>query len=527
MTPLATNRAGASGAPDVRRRSQCGPPPGPPPGPAGTGGGRPGPGRSRPGPAGPDPVPASEARRTAVSIDESISPQLPGAVPVPSAWLNFRGLLPEEMPPPRDREGVASLELAARIRLRAIREQERSREPLLPIPEEVRRRYEEMGRPTRLTRATALERHLGTPARIYLKREDTLPTGSFKLNSAMAQAYFASREGVRTLVTETGAGQWGHAVQYAARLHGLESIVFWSGVSARQKTARRVVLSMLGATVHESPSALTAAGRAVRASGRHTAGTLGTAIGDAVSYASEHPEVRYVSGSNLPHVLIHQSVIGLETRDQLAALGEEPDVLVAAVGGGSNLMGLMAPFLERKRARGAGLRLIGAESAAAPRLTRGTWRYDHADPGMLTPLSKSYTLGLDHELPETHVGGLRQHSGSTAVGVLRSAGWLEAVAYEERDIFETGRLVLRLEGFLPAPESCHALRAAIEEAAAARRPTVIVACVSGHGLLDVEGYLDAFPPEGVGGGSRTPAAGNAPPEPNRRPATAVRKETPC
>ncbi|WP_055490833.1 TrpB-like pyridoxal phosphate-dependent enzyme [Streptomyces sp. TP-A0356] len=434
-----------------------------------------------------------------VSTDESSTsyPRSAPAVPVPAAWLNFPRFLPEKMPPPQDAEGGSALELMTRIRLRAVQEQERSDDVLLPVPEEVRRRYEDIGRPTRLTRARALETYLGTPARIYLKREDQLPTGSFKLNSAIAQAYFASHEGVRTLVTETGAGQWGHAVQYAARMFGLESIVFWAGVSARQKTSRRAVLSMLGATVHESPSPVTAVGRAVLESGRHASGSLGTAIGEAISYAAEHPEVRYISGSNLPHVLIHQTVIGLETRDQLTALGEEPDVLVAAVGGGSNLVGLMGPFLERKSARGEGLRLIGAESAAAPRLTKGTWRYDHADPGRMTPLSKSYTLGLDYELPETHVGGLRQHSGSTAVGVLRSSGWLDAVAYEEREIFETGRLVLRLEGFLPAPESCHALRAAIEEARAARRETVIVACVSGHGLLDIEGYLEAFPVQAV------------------------------
>lgn len=380
----------------------------------------------------------------------------------------------------------------ARIRLRTVQEQERSTDRLLPIPDEVRRLYHDIGRPTRLTRARALESHFGVQARIYLKREDELPTGSFKLNSAIAQAYFAAQEGARTLVTETGAGQWGHAVAYAARLFGLDSIVFWAGVSARQKPGRAAVLSMLGATVYESPSMESAVGRSIRESDRHGLGSLGTAIGEAISYAGDHPEVRYISGSNLPHVLIHQTVIGLETQAQLEALGERPDVLIAAVGGGSNLMGLMAPFLDEKASRGDDLLLLGAESASAPRLTRGEWRYDHADPEGVTPLSKSYTLGRDYELPETHVGGLRQHSGSTAVGVLRNSGWLDAVAYEEHEIFETGRLVLRLEGFLPAPESCHALRAAVDRAVTAGRDEAIVVCVSGHGLLDIEGYIAAL-----------------------------------
>lgn len=415
------------------------------------------------------------------------------ACEVPACWLNFLPLLPAELPPPRNAEGSSALETMNRIRLRAVQQQERSADPVLPIPENVRQRYADIGRPTRLCRARALEEYLGVPSRIYLKREDLLPTGSFKLNSAIAQAYFASQEGVQTLVTETGAGQWGHAVAWASRLYGLESIVFWAGVSARQKPGRRAVLSMLGARVYESPSSHSAVGREILSSGRHALGSLGTAIGEAISYATDHPEVRYISGSNLPHVLLHQSVIGLETRQQLAALGEEPDVLVAAVGGGSNLMGLMGPFLQRKAAQPDGLALLGAESATAPRLTRGEWRYDHSDPLGITPLAKSYTLGRDYELPETHVGGLRQHSGSTAVGVLRSSGWLDAVAYEEREAFETGRLVQRLEGFLPAPESCHALRAAIDRAVSSGRTEVIVVCVSGHGLLDIEGYLAAFP----------------------------------
>lgn len=431
-----------------------------------------------------------------MSVVESAPRRGSGTAPVavPDAWLNLLTRLPMPLPEPRDPDGPGESRIAMqrRIRLRAALEQDGCSADRIAIPAEVRDRYAEIGRPTPLVRATALEAYLDTPARIYLKREDLLPTGSFKLNSAIAQAYYARQEGVRTLVTETGAGQWGHAVAYACRMFGLEAIIFWAGVSARQKKGRYAVIRMLGGEIHASPSSHTPVGRALRTEGRHRLGSLGTAIGEAIAYAADHPETRYISGSNLPHVLMHQTVIGLETKAQLAALGERPDVLVACVGGGSNLGGFIGPFLDDKRERGAGLTLIGAESASAPRLTKGEWRYDHADPQGVTPLVKSYTLGRDYELPETHVGGLRQHNGSPVIGVLRAAGLIEAHAYEEKEIFEMGRLILRTEGFLPAPESCHALQAAVDRALLARetgREETIVVCVSGSGMLDVDGYM--------------------------------------
>ncbi|MER6397998.1 TrpB-like pyridoxal phosphate-dependent enzyme [Kitasatospora sp. NPDC001603] len=417
---------------------------------------------------------------------------------VPSHWFNLVPSLPGPVPPPREPEGAehdawgSRLALQQRIRLDAVRAQDGATEPFLAIPERVREELASIGRPTPLLRARALERYLETPARIYLKREDVLPTGSFKLNSAIAQAHYAAEQGVDTLVTETGAGQWGHAVAWAARRFGLRAVIYWAGVSARQKPGRRALIEMLGAEVHASPSERTPVGKALLRDGRHLLGSLGTAIGEAISHAALHPETRYISGSNLAHVLIHQTVIGQETKAQLAALGERPDALVACVGGGSNLGGFMGPYLAEKAERGDDLLLLGAESASAPRLTRGTLRYDHADPEGVTPLGKSYTLGRDYELPETHVGGLRQHSGSPLIGVLRGEGLLDAVAYKETDVFETGRLVLSTEGMLIAPESCHALRAAVDRAVLARetgRAEVIVACVSGNGLLDLDGYL--------------------------------------
>ncbi|MFE6554041.1 TrpB-like pyridoxal phosphate-dependent enzyme [Streptomyces sp. NPDC057746] len=420
---------------------------------------------------------------------------VPSSAPddVPEAWFNLVPNLPIPLPPARDGgDGQPSrLALQRRIRLAAVQEQDASTESFLPVPQRVREELAAIGRPTPLLRARALEAHLQTPARIYLKREDMLPTGSFKLNSAIAQAYFAAQQGVRTLVTETGAGQWGHAVAWAARLFGLHAVIFWAGVSARQKPGRHTVIKLLGGEVYPSPSERTQVGKALLRDGRHLLGSLGTAIGEAISYAQDHPETRYISGSNLPHVLAHQSVIGQEVKAQLAALGETPDTLIACVGGGSNLGGLMGPYLADKAERGDGLKLIGAESASAPRLTRGEWRYDHADPEGITPLTKSYTLGRDYELPETHVGGLRQHSGSAVVGVLRSQGLIDAVAYKETEAFETGSLMLRHEGILIAPESCHAVRAAVDRAIEARRTghaETIVACVSGNGALDLEGY---------------------------------------
>ena len=416
---------------------------------------------------------------------------------LPSRWFNLLPYLPEPVPEPREPEdGHGSrIELVRRCRLAESTAQDRVSEPWVDIPGQVQEQYAEMGRPTPLVRARRLETWLETPARIYLKREDLLPTGSFKLNSSIAQAWYASQEGVPALVTETGAGQWGHAVAYASRRFGLESTVFWAAVSARQKPQREAMLRMLGATVFHSPSDQTHVGRTLRSQGMM--GSLGTAIGEAIVFASDHPETRYISGSNHPHVLLHQPVLGPETQAQLRVLGEAPDVLVACVGGGSNLGGFMGPFLPERLRRGSALRFVAAESACAPRLTRGEWRYDHADPLGITPLSKSYTLGRDYVLPETHVGGLRQHNGSPIIGVLRHHGLIEPRAYTEAQVFDAGRMLARTEGIIAAPESCHALSAAFELASEARdsgRPITIVLCLSGSGVLDLEGYL-AHPPQ--------------------------------
>lgn len=411
---------------------------------------------------------------------------------LPAKWFNLLSALPEPVPTalePSDDHG-SRLDLMRRIRPSHLQEQDHLTTPWVEIPQEILARYEEIGRPTRLTRARNVEKYLGTPARIFVKREDQLPTGSFKLNSAVAQMFYVHREGSAQVVTETGAGQWGHAVAYSARMFDVDSVIFWADVSARQKPEREAILRMLGATVYPSPSGATEVGRTLAARGG--SGSLGTAIGEAICYARDVDGFRYLSGSNHPHVLMHQTVIGLEVKRQMERLGEEPTVLIACVGGGGNLGGLIGPFIAERRRPESTLRFLGAEAASAPRLTRGEFRYDHADPLGLTPLSKSYTLGRDYALPEMHAGGLRQHSGSPIIGVLRSHGLVDAVAYTEQEVFETGCLFLRLEGIVAAPEACHALRAAVDAATEARstgRAENIVVCMSGSGLLDMSGYL--------------------------------------
>jgi tryptophan synthase beta chain len=423
--------------------------------------------------------------------------ELSSAADLPSRWFNILSCLPERVAPPLDPDDGRPSRIKAMnaIRLAALARQDGATDPWIDIPPPVLECYRTIGRPTPLYRARALEEYLGTPASIYLKREDLLPSGAFKLNSAIAQAYFAAEEGVSNLVTETGAGQWALSVAFAARLFDIHATIFWVRLSEAQKKYRSALAKMLGAEIIPSPSDRTEVGRTILERDPDSYGSLGTAIGEAIAYAQTHPEFRYISGSNLAHVLLHQTIIGLETKQQLSTLGIRPDVLVACVGGGSNLGGFMGPFVPDKLAAPGRLRLVAAESAASPRLTQGEWRYDHADPAGLTPLTKSYTLGREYPLPPTHVGGLRQHSGSPIIGVLRKTGLLEAHAYAEPDIFETGKLCLRLEGFLPAPESCHALRAALDVAVEAKqvgRTQTIVACVSGGGLLDLSGYIEVL-----------------------------------
>lgn len=416
---------------------------------------------------------------------------------LPDQWFNILPHLPEPLPPPEDViDGKGSrIAIMKKIRLRHLQEQDTCQETWVDIPGPVLEKYREIGRPTPLMRARRLEKYLETPARIYIKREDLSPTSSFKLNSSLAQAFFATREGAQGLVSETGAGQWGVALAYACNLFGLQCVVFWVKVSYEQKAHRAMYAKILGAEIVPSPSPTTAAGRQILKEDPGCYGSIGTSIGEAISFSMENEAYKYVSGSNLPHVLLHQTIIGLETRRQLESIGERPDVLVACVGGGSNLGGFMSPFLFDKRERGEDLRWVAAESDAAPRLTRGEYRYDHSDPVGLTPKSLSYTLGMDYMPPPTHVGGLRQHNGSPIIGSLKRGGLLEAYAYSQETAFDAGRTFVQCEGVLPAPETNHAIRATIDlalEAKKNREAKVIVMCFSGDGLLDIKGYQEVL-----------------------------------
>jgi tryptophan synthase beta chain len=411
---------------------------------------------------------------------------------IPTHWVNLMADLPGEGPPPLHPgtlEPAGPDDLSALFPMALIL-QEVSPEPEIEIPEQVRDVYK-LWRPTPLYRAHRLERELDTPAHIYYKYEGVSPAGSHKPNTAVAQAYENAAAGIRKLTTETGAGQWGSALAFACRLFGLECEVWMVGSSYDQKPYRRSMMETWGATVHRSPSELTEAGRAQR---QHTTGSLGIAISEAVEVAAQDPQVNYSLGSVLNHVLLHQTVIGQEALAQLEMAGEEPDVVVACVGGGSNFGGLTFPFLRRVMRGQAKTRFVAAEPAACPTLTRGVYAYDFGDTAGLTPLMPMYTLGHDFVPPPVHAGGLRYHGDSPLVCALVKQGLVEARAYRQNETFEAAVRFARSEGIIPAPEPAHALRAVIEEADAARETgeaRVILFGLCGHGNFDLSAY-DAF-----------------------------------
>jgi tryptophan synthase beta chain len=368
--------------------------------------------------------------------------------------------------------------------------QEVSAEPEIEIPDQVRDAYK-LWRPTPLYRARRLERELDTPAHIYYKYEGVSPAGSHKPNTAVAQAYENAAAGIRKLTTETGAGQWGSALSFACGLFGLECEVWMVGSSYDQKPYRRSMMETWGATVHRSPSELTESGRSQRA---HTTGSLGIAISEAVEVAAQDAEINYSLGSVLNHVLLHQTVIGQEALAQMALAGEEPDTVIACVGGGSNFGGLAFPFLRRVLRDGARTRFIAAEPAACPTLTRGVYAYDFGDTVGLTPLMPMYTLGHDFVPPPVHAGGLRYHGDSPLLCGLVKAGLIEARAYRQNETFEAAVQFARAEGIIPAPEPAHAIRAVVQEAVAAREAgeaRVILFGLCGHGNFDLSAY-DAY-----------------------------------
>jgi tryptophan synthase beta chain len=368
-------------------------------------------------------------------------------------------------------------------------EQEFSPKPEIDIPGEVMDIYR-LWRATPLYRARRLEKALDTPAHIYYKYEGTSPAGSHKPNTAVAQAYYNKRAGIKRLATETGAGQWGSALALACQMFGMECTVYMVRVSYDQKPYRRMLMHVWGAEVFSSPSDKTNAGRAVLASHPDSAGSLGIAISEAVEDAATHGDTNYALGSVLNHVLLHQTVIGQEAKMQMKMAGEEPDVVIACFGGGNNFGGLTLPYV-LDRFAGKGPRILAIEPAACPTLTRGKFTYDYGDIAKLTPLLKMHTLGHDFVPPGIHAGGLRYHGASPLASHLVKLGHIEAKAYTQIPVFEAAVQFARTEGILPAPESAHAIRGAIDEALAAKeegRGRTILFGLSGHGNFDLAAY---------------------------------------
>lgn len=372
-------------------------------------------------------------------------------------------------------------------------EQEISTERWIPIPEEVREIYQQW-RPSPLFRAHRLEQALGTPARIYYKYEGISAAGSHKLNSAVAQAWYNREAGIRRMTTETGAGQWGTSLALAGQMFGIDVRVYMVKVSYQQKPFRRSMMQTWGAEVLASPTDLTAAGRDALAADPNNPGSLGLAIAEAVEEAASRKDTTYGLGSVLNHVLLHQTVIGLEAKKQFELAGDYPDVIFAPYGGGSNFGGVAFPFLADKAA-GKNVRLVAVEPSSCPSLTRGHYAYDFGDSAGLTPLMKQYTLGHDFMPPSIHAGGLRYHGASSLVSQLYNEGLVEAVAVPQLATFEAGVTFARAEGIVPAPESCHGIRAAIDEALRCKEsgePKVIFFNLSGHGHFDMASYDKYF-----------------------------------
>lgn len=413
---------------------------------------------------------------------------------LPSSWYNILADLPSELPPMKLPNGqIVEKPMLEKLFAKTLVEQEFSRERYIQIPAELRSKYLELGRPTPLLRAKNLEDYLETPAIILYKYEGVTPTGSHKINTALAQAYYNKLEGTETIVTETGAGQWGSALSLAGALTGIHVRVYMVRVSYYQKPYRGVLMRIYGAEVYPSPSNRTSFGKKLLEQNPDHPGSLGIAISEAIEdVVTSGGKAKYCLGSVLNHVLLHQTLIGLEAKKQVEELGLYPDVVIGCVGGGSNYAGLSYPFIHDRLKGSSDTRFMAAEPKAVPSMTRGEYQYDFGDTAGMTPMIKMHTLGHDFTPPPIHAGGLRYHGVAPTLSVLINHGIVEPVAFSQREVFEAGTLFARLEGIVPAPESAHAVKAVIEEALRAKekgRREVILFNMSGHGLLDLQGYI--------------------------------------
>jgi len=415
---------------------------------------------------------------------------------MPKYWYNLVADLPKPPPPvlhPGTLKPIGPADLAPLFPMTLI-QQEVSAEREIEIPEPVREIYRQW-RPSPLYRARRLEQALGTPARIYYKYEGVSPAGSHKPNTAVAQAFYNKEAGVKHIATETGAGQWGSSLAFAGALFGIAVQVFMVRVSYNQKPYRRALMETYGATCTASPSEETASGRAILAQRPDHPGSLGIAISEAVEVAAQRDDTKYALGSVLNHVLLHQTVVGLEAMDQLAMADDYPDVVVGCTGGGSNFAGIAFPFLGAHLRGGRKVRIVAVEPAACPSLTRGPYAYDFGDTAHLTPLTKMHTLGSTFTPPGFHAGGLRYHGMAPLVSHVKELGLIEARAYHQTTCFDAGVLFARVEGILPAPEANHAVKGAIDEALRCKEEGVsraILFNLCGHGHFDMQAYMDYF-----------------------------------
>ena len=412
---------------------------------------------------------------------------------IPRKWYNIQADMPNKPMPilhPGTKQAMKAEDLYPIFAQELCHQELNQTDPWIDIPEEVLEKLK-IYRPTPLVRAYGLEKALDTPAHIYFKNESVSPVGSHKLNSALAQAYYCKKEGVTNITTETGAGQWGTALSFAAKTFGLELAVYMVKISYEQKPYRRSLMQTWGAQVIASPSMSTKAGRKIITENPGYQGSLGTAISEAIELAMSTPNCKYTLGSVLNHVSLHQTIIGQEAEKQMEMAGEYPDVVIGCFGGGSNFSGIAFPFMRHTIKEGTKTRFVAAEPASCPKLTRGRFEYDFGDEAGYTPLLPMYTLGHNFAPAHIHAGGLRYHGAGTIVSQLMKDGLMEAVDIKQLDSFKAGVLFAQTEGIVPAPESAHAIAAAIDEALKCKEEgtqKTILFNLSGHGLVDMSAY---------------------------------------
>jgi tryptophan synthase beta chain len=412
---------------------------------------------------------------------------------IPTEWYNIQADLPEPLPPPLDPTTLKPIspQLLERIFGKELIKQEVSTQRYIKIPDEVLDAYQRLPRPTPLYRARRLEKYLKTQAQIYFKCENFSPTGSHKTNTALAQAYYNKEQGIKRLVTETGAGQWGTALAFSCTIFGLKCRIYMVKASYYQKPGRRIIAQIYGAEMFPSPSNQTNFGRKLLKENPENPGTLGIAISEAIEDTLTREDTRYSLGSVLNHVLMHQTIIGLEAKKQFEFIDKYPDVICGCIGGGSNYAGFCYPFLMDKLKGKTDTKFVACESKAVPHTTKGKYTYDYGDTGKMTPLLKMLTIGHGYACPPIHAGGLRYHGMAPSISYLIHKGYIRSVAYNQTEIFQAARILAQTEGLIIAPETAHSLKYVVDEALRCKKTgekKIIAMNYSGHGLLDLSAY---------------------------------------